>query len=327
MRLFLSLFLLMTFQAHAQDYMLPNGMYADLKTNKGHIIVRLAYETTPLTVINFVALAEGTKHSNIELGKPFYSGLKFHRVIKNFMIQAGDPKGDGSGGPGYTFHDEITTLKHDSLGTLSMANSGPHTNGSQFFITHSNTPWLDGKHTVFGRVIQGMNVVNKIQKNDTLLTVTILRIGKKANDFHAHEDAFQRHLVQPSKEDIETKQALETFATAKYPHAFLYSTGYFVQIDQPGTGDKAHKGEQVSISLSIKSSDGKIIRSAGKPVHFSVGMGRIIKLVDDTTLHMKVGEERIIIAPYHQVYGATKRANLNPDSILIFDITLLSIKK
>ena len=142
---------------------LADGLYANLHTNQGDIIVQLEFEKTPLTVINFVGLAEGTKNSNIQIGKPFYNGLKFHRVIDNFMIQGGDPKGNGTGGPGYKFNDEITDLSHDSAGILSMANSGPNTNGSQFFITHLATPHLDGKHTVFGKIISGMEIVTEIE--------------------------------------------------------------------------------------------------------------------------------------------------------------------
>ncbi|MRR14901.1 MAG: peptidylprolyl isomerase [Deltaproteobacteria bacterium] len=174
---------------------LPDGLYAKVITSKGDILIRLEFEKTPLTVINFVGLAEGTKDSNRGKGVRFYDGLTFHRVIPNFMIQGGDPAGRGSGGPGYNFPDEIDpTLRHDGPGILSMANAGPGTNGSQFFITHNSTPWLDGKHTVFGRVVEGQNVVDAIRRGDTIKTIDIIRIGRKAAAFKTDQDSFDALL-------------------------------------------------------------------------------------------------------------------------------------
>src|SRR5438874_1498638 len=180
---------------------LADGVYAEMETSKGKILLQLEYEKTPLTVANFVGLAEGTKNYSKTPGelpkaqnKPFYDGLTFHRVIPDFMIQGGDPQGVGSGGPGYQFRNEIDpSLKHNRAGILSMANAGPDTNSSQFFITHKETPWLDGKHTVFGHVVEGQDVVNKIAGGDTIKTIKILRIGDKAKAFKGDEADFQKY--------------------------------------------------------------------------------------------------------------------------------------
>lgn len=166
-----------------------DGLFAEIKTSKGTILLALEFQKTPVTVANFVSLAEG-KNSFVTENlkkKPFYNGLKFHRVIANFMIQGGDPEGTGAGGPGYKFTDEITDLMHDGPGILSMANAGAGTNGSQFFITHKETAWLDGKHTVFGHVVEGQDVVDKIAQDDVIESVTIIRNGKEAKKFKAEK--------------------------------------------------------------------------------------------------------------------------------------------
>lgn len=181
------------------DKKLADGLYAEMDTSKGKILLQLEFEKTPLTVANFVGLAEGTKHYSTDgsapkkQDKPFYDGLTFHRVIPDFMIQGGDPQGSGRGGPGYKFKDEIhPSLKHTGPGILSMANSGPGSNGSQFFITHKETSWLDGKHSVFGHVVEGQDVVNKIAGGDTLKSVKILRIGDKAKAFKGDQAEFEK---------------------------------------------------------------------------------------------------------------------------------------
>ncbi|MBN2429335.1 MAG: peptidylprolyl isomerase [Deltaproteobacteria bacterium] len=166
-----------------------------METSKGVILLRLEFEKTPMTVTNFVGLAEGTIDCNKEKGVPFYDGIVFHRVIKDFMIQGGDPTGTGSGGPGYKFADEFDpSLKHSKPGILSMANAGPGTNGSQFFITHVATPWLDGKHTVFGHVVKGQDVVDAIRQGDKIETLTIIRVGGKAQAFKADQKTFEALL-------------------------------------------------------------------------------------------------------------------------------------
>jgi len=175
--------------AAGDDAALGDGLFARINTNRGDIVIRLEFQRTPLTVCNFVALAEGKMSA--AAGKPYYDGLLFHRVIADFMIQGGDPLGNGRGGPPYRFRDEIVgALKHDGPGVLSMANAGPNTNGSQFFITHKATPWLDGKHTVFGKVIDGQKVVDSIRQGDKINSITIIRNGQAAGDFKADQAAF-----------------------------------------------------------------------------------------------------------------------------------------
>ena len=166
---------------------MQEGIFAVFSTDKGSIKIQLTYDKTPGTVGNFVGLVEGAiKNDTKEMGTPYYDGLKFHRVIPDFMIQGGCPQGTGVGGPGYNFDDEFhPELKHDRAGILSMANAGPGTNGSQFFITHIETPWLDGKHTVFGQLIEGQDVVNAIAQNDVIQKITIERMGESAEKFDA----------------------------------------------------------------------------------------------------------------------------------------------
>jgi len=192
-------FALMTTTTQAADAKLSDGLYAEFNTSKGRILCQLEFEKTPLTVANFVGLAEGTKNYSKDgsapkpQNKPFYDGLTFHRVIPSFMIQGGCPLGTGTGGPGYRFKDECRPdLKHSGPGMLSMANAGPASNGSQFFITHVATPWLDGKHTIFGHVVEGQDVVDKIQKDDKIVSVKILRIGEKAKAFKGNQADFEK---------------------------------------------------------------------------------------------------------------------------------------
>ncbi len=194
-RYFVAIALVMiAFSGFAKKPKLEKGMYAEIETSKGNILLKLEFEKTPMTVANFVGLAEGKiKNSAKGEGVPYYDGLKFHRVIANFMIQGGDPAGNGTGGPGYSFKDEfVSEFLFTGPGILAMANAGPATNGSQFFITHKETPWLDNRHTIFGHVITGQEVVNAIQQDDVIKHIKIIRKGKPAKKFNAPK-VFEEH--------------------------------------------------------------------------------------------------------------------------------------
>lgn len=224
---------------------LPDGLYAKIETNKGEIIVQLDYEKAPITVANFVTLAEGKNefvtNENIK-NRPFYDGLKFHRVIENFMIQGGDPLGTGSGDAGYRFKDEITDLRFDKGGVLAMANNGPATNSSQFFITHIETPWLDGKHTIFGHVVgNGMEAVNKILQDDYMSKVTIIRNGDDAKKFDAvkvFHDYFTVEAENQKKQaaiDAENKRIFNK----KYKTVIDAKVKYFAALKAKATKTKS----------------------------------------------------------------------------------------
>ena len=307
---------------------LDNGIYAHLTTNKGEITVELAYKKAPLTVTNFIALSEGTKESNKDLGTPFYDGLTFHRVIDEFMIQGGDPKGNGTGGPGYMFADELTDLIHDKPGVLSMANSGPNTNGSQFFITHVPTPWLDGKHSVFGSVVEGMDVVNLIKQGDILETVRIERVGEDANQFVANEDSFNE-LISKANEKIlaslkHRQKDFESYVTSAYPGASENELGYFTRVNIQGDGVFPKNGQIVSVDIELKANSGDVMRSAGSPIPFTLGNGEIISIIETNIQEMTISEERTVIATYESVFGDAPSGNIPQDAFIIFELILLA---
>ena len=307
---------------------LDDGIYAHIQTNKGEITVELAYKKAPLTVTNFIALAEGTKQNTKGLGTPYYDGLSFHRVIDQFMIQGGDPNGDGTGGPGYMFADEFSDLIHDGPGVLSMANSGPNTNGSQFFITHVPTPWLDGKHSVFGSVVKGMDVVNAIVQGDTIEMVKIERIGDEANEFIANEDSFNA-LVLKANEAIIAQQQLrlqnfESYVVSNFPGAIQDELGYFTTITKKGNGSFASMGQIVTVDIALSANTGEVMRPPGSPIPFPLGTGEIISIIETNVQKMTIGEERTAIATYESVFGNAPSGNIPQDAFLIFDLVLIS---
>jgi len=314
----------------------PDGIFADIKTSKGTITVQLEMEKTPLTVCNFVGLAEGKiANSAKPIGEPFYNGILFHRVIADFMIQTGDPLGNGTGGPGYQFNDEIdTTLKHNRAGILSMANAGPGTNGSQFFITHVATPHLDGKHTVFGNVIQGQDVVNAVRQGDKIESVTIRRIGAKAEQFTASQemyDSLKTVLAKKKADELAKKnEAIIKEIHTLYPNAELTKDGYYSVLKREGTGDFPAIGSALSVHYTGKLINGKEFDSSlkrGVPFTFAVGTGTVIRGWDLAFLSMKKGEERTIILPPELGYGVRGAGGIiPPNAWLIFDIELIDYK-
>ncbi len=313
---------------------LADGLYAKFVTDKGDIVCALEYEKTPLTVANFVGLAEGTKELGGGAGKegvPFYDGLNFHRVIANFMIQGGCPLGTGTGGPGYTFPDEIDpTLRHSSPGTLSMANSGPGTNGSQFFITHTPTPHLDGKHTVFGHVVSGQDVVNAIAKGDTIKTIEIIRVGDKAKAFKSDQatfDSLLESMGQRAKEkELAAMEESMGQIKAQWPDAITTPSGLKYVVVAEGTGETPAAGTMVKVHYTGKLLDGTKFDSSmdrGTPIDFPVGQGRVIKGWDEALLSMKKGEKRVLIIPPNLGYGPSGRGPIPPNATMVFDVELL----
>lgn len=312
-------------------YQMEKGLYAKFFTSKGTITVSLEYTKTPGTVGNFVALAQGDLENSIkEQGDPYYDGLKFHRVIPDFMIQGGCPQGTGTGNPGYQFDDEFhTDLRHDAAGILSMANAGPGTNGSQFFITHIPTPWLDGKHTVFGKTIDGQSVVDSIVQGDTLEKIEIIAEGDNAMAFNAIE-AFRNFQGARDKRLAEEKVAIEAELESLGAGFAKTSSGLRYQILQKGDGEKAQKNKTVSVHYKGQLSDGTVFDSSYKrnqPIEFSLGMGQVIRGWDEGVALLKVGDKARFVIPSHLAYGSRGAGGvIPPNANLIFDVELISVK-
>ncbi|MEQ3500772.1 peptidylprolyl isomerase [Tenacibaculum mesophilum] len=309
---------------------MDNGIYAKFTTPKGEILVNLEYEKTPGTVGNFVALAEGNLENSAKpQGTPYYNGLKFHRVIADFMIQGGCPQGTGTGNPGYKFDDEIhPELKHDAPGKLSMANAGPGTNGSQFFITHVATPWLDGKHTVFGSVVEGQDVVDTIAQDDTM-DVEIIRVGSDAEAFNAVE-AFRTFEGAREKREAEAKakqKELLDQVAAGYDET---PSGLRYKILQSGDGKQATKGAMVSVHYKGQLLDGTVFDSSYKrkqPIDFAIGVGQVIPGWDEGIQLLKVGDKARLVIPSDLAYGAQGAGGvIPPNATLIFDVELMNVK-
>ena len=326
------------------------GIFATIATNKGDIVLELEYKKTPVTVANFIALAEGknTFVTDDKLkGKPFFDGLKFHRVIKDFMIQGGDPSGNGSGGPGYAFKDEFTDLKHNKPGILSMANSGPTTNGSQFFITHKETPWLDGKHTIFGHVTEGMNIVNSIAQNDVITKITIVRKGALAKKFDAPK-VFADYFNNKSEDQKKISSiiaAKKAYLAATKATATTTPSGLAYKIIEKGTGVKPAKGATFYFHYAGYFEDGTLFDSSYEEVNkvygkfdanraaqngyqafpFEAGKkeGMIPGFIEGLD-NMAFGDKAVVFIPSNLAYGERGAGGvIPPNATLIFELEML----
>lgn len=307
-----------------------DGLYAKFHTSKGSILVDLTFEKTPGTVGNFVALAEGNMENEAKpQGKPYYDGLKFHRVIADFMIQGGCPLGTGTGNPGYSFDDEFhPELKHDKPGVLSMANSGPATNGSQFFITHVATPWLDNKHTVFGFVTEGQEVVDTIAQDDVIESIEIVRVGAAAEGFNAIE-AFRLFEGEREKRIAEEKAAQKVKLDEVAAGYDETPSGLRYKILQEGSGKQATKGSGVSVHYKGQLLDGTVFDSSYKrkqPIDFTIGVGQVIRGWDEGIQLLKVGDKARLVIPSDLAYGSAGAGGvIPPDATLIFDVELVAV--
>ena len=311
-----------------------DGLFAIMETSKGDIALELYYKDAPLTVCNFVGLAEGTLDAAD--GKPFYNGLKFHRVIKDFMIQGGDPRGNGTGGPGYKFADEEVPYKFDKPGYLAMANAGANTNGSQFFITHVETPWLNGKHTIFGHVVTSadQDVVNAVAQGDEIKSITIIRQGDEAQAFKATQEDWEKLnkvAIQKANAAKEAKYAAKIAEVEKnFPGFSKTVDGIYYKTTKTGSGSKCGKGKNANVDYKGYLVDGTVfdgssgmIQGGHEALNFTTGAGQMIPGFDSMVQDMTKGEVRTFVLPPDLAYGERGYPGVIPESAYIaFDVKL-----
>ena len=331
-------------------------IYASIETSKGIIKTQLFFNLTPVTVANFISLAEGENKevSDQYKGKKYYNGITFHRVIPDFMIQGGDPTGTGSGSPGYNFKDEfVDELKHDSAGILSMANAGPGTNGSQFFITHKETPWLDGAHTVFGNVVEGQDIVDKIEQGDSIINIEIIRQGNSAKKFNAPK-IFTNHFKEEEKRKKEKEKALEKLKKdVSKIHSDLKKksteteTGLKFFINEKGDGDMVDENKVILTHYAVYFEDGNLLDTsilevaekfnmfdnrraqAGgySPIEAKVGAkDMMIQGFKEGLKLLKTGDKASLFLPYYLAYGETESRGIPAKSNLIFEVEIVDQK-
>ena len=331
-------------------------IYASIETSKGIIKTQLFFNLTPVTVANFISLAEGENKevSDQYKGKKYYNGITFHRVIPDFMIQGGDPTGTGSGSPGYNFKDEfVDELKHDSAGILSMANAGPGTNGSQFFITHKETPWLDGAHTVFGNVVEGQDIVDKIEQGDSIINIEIIRQGNSAKKFNAPK-IFTNHFKEEEKRKKDEVKALEKLKKdVSKIHSDLKKksteteTGLKFFINERGDGDMVDENKVILTHYAVYFEDGNLLDTsilevaekfnmfdnrraqAGgySPIEAKVGAkDMMIQGFKEGLKLLKTGDKATLFLPYYLAYGETESRGIPAKSNLIFEVEIVDQK-
>lgn len=310
---------------------MENGIYAKFNTSKGTILAKLTHDLTPGTVGNFVGLAEGQlENSARPMGKPYFDGLKFHRVIPDFMIQGGCPQGIGTGGPGYSFEDEFhPSLNHDKPGVLSMANSGPASNGSQFFITHVPTTWLDNKHTVFGHVVEGQEIVDAIAQGDLIETIEVVRVGEQAEKWNAIE-AFRTFEGARLKKIEEAKKKAEETMEKLAAGFDKTESGLRYKMIQKGSGTKSEYGKTVSVHYEGSLETGKVFDSSyprKKPIEFRLGQGQVIEGWDEGIALLQVGDKARFVIPSYLAYGSAGAGGvIPPNATLIFDVELMDVR-
>ena len=332
-----------------------DGLYVVFDTTLGTIVCKLYADEVPVTVGNFVGLVTGEQEwrdpqSGEMVTRPFYDGLKFHRVIKDFMIQGGCPLGNGRGGPGYSFTDEFDpNLRHSGPGVLSMANSGPGTNGSQFFITHVATPWLDDRHSIFGIVVLGQDVVDAMAEvemkgpqgstplEDIILTkATIVRTGAAAEafdwraEFAKQEEAIARMEAQKAEREMEQKKELFTTLGIADSDVVQHESGLEYVVREAGSGNQPSQGQTITAHYTGYLLDGSKFDSSvdrGTPFSTQIGVGRVIRGWDIAFQDMKVGEKRVLIIPSDLGYGerGAGGGKIPPGATLVFDVELISV--
>jgi peptidyl-prolyl cis-trans isomerase A (cyclophilin A) len=313
---------------------LADGLYARVRTAKGDIVVKLEYERAPLTVGNFVGLAEGRLEGQYK-GKKYFDGLKFHRVEPGFVVQGGDPNGNGSGGPGFQFPNEIAAdLKYNAEGVVGMANAGPDTNGSQFFITLAPTPQLDGGYTIFGKVVQGMDTVKKIAVGDLMSKVEILRVGSAAKSFKADQAAWDSRaapLAAAIKKADDDRRAADADAIKKrWPDLVADADGIYQKTLKAGSGQPPAKGQTVSVAYKGMLTDGRVFDQSdfhGGPADLQVGAGRLLPGWEKVLTTMRKGEKRMVVLPPELAYGSRGvPGRIPPNSYIAFELELVALK-